>query len=431
MEKLYKPENHPRVKTREKLAVNIFTEFSEGLRARSVDGQVNLENFMEFYADLNATLPAEKDEYFIDLVLNSWGVSEDTGAGAIITQDRLVELENIIFEKVRQRTHGADDEGKTVRKTFRHFDLNDSGTICLEEFLQVLEAYGCVFGHEEIRSLFNKYDKDRSGKLDYEEFSNFFALKGSGNNPNVNPVFAIEREKPDQILDKIREKLVERGTHGIRGIGILFRRMDDSGDRKLDRMEFQWGLKENGHDISPMEFERIFKYFDRNNNGSINYDEFLVAIRGDVNQFRRDLIQLAFNKLDKTGDGLVTIEDIKGTYNVEMHPKYISGEMSEKQILTEFMSQWDTLKKDGIVTFDEFVEYYRDVSASIDRDDYFELMIRNAWHIEGGEGASANTTIPRVLEIGPDGKQKVVLAKGHENFDYKKSGAGHWGGDVN
>ena len=241
LEKLYKPENHPRVKTRDKLCENVFNEFSQGIRARAKDGHVDLESFMEFYADLHATLPAgnaDYESYFINLVLNSWGVSEDQGSGAIITQDRLEELENVIFEKVRQRTHGAEDEGRTVRKTFRHFDLNDSGTICLAEFLQVLEAYGCVFGHDEIRALFNKYDKDRSGKLDYEEFSNFFALKGSGNNPNVNPVFAVEREKPDQIMDKIREKLIERGTHGIRGIGILFRRMDDSGDRKLDRMEF-------------------------------------------------------------------------------------------------------------------------------------------------------------------------------------------------
>jgi hypothetical protein len=68
------------------------------------------------------------------------------------------------------------------------------------------------------------------------------------------------------------------------------------------------------------------------------------------------------------------------------------------------------------------------VSASIDRDDYFELMIRNAWHIAGGEGACANTTIPRHLETGPDGKQKVVMAKGHESFSYDKNNKGHFGG---
>jgi hypothetical protein len=45
------------------------------------------------------------------------------------------------------------------------------------------------------------------------------------------------------------------------------------------------------------------------------------------------------------------------------------------------MSQWDTQTKDGIVTFEEFVDYYGDVSASIDRDDYFALVIKNAWKL--------------------------------------------------
>lgn len=45
------------------------------------------------------------------------------------------------------------------------------------------------------------------------------------------------------------------------------RRMDDSGNRKIDRAEFTWAMKENGHDLSKLELERLFKYFDRNNDG--------------------------------------------------------------------------------------------------------------------------------------------------------------------
>ena len=43
---------------------------------------------------------------------------------------------------------------------------------------------------------------------------------------------------------------MKRGAHGIRGLGIVFRRMDNSGNRKLDRHEFEWGIKENGHNLS-------------------------------------------------------------------------------------------------------------------------------------------------------------------------------------
>ena len=50
----------------------------------------------------------------------------------------------------------------------------------------------------------------------------------------------------------------------------------------------------------------------------------------------------------------------------------------------------------------------QDVSASIDDDDYFELMMRNAWHISGGEGWCENTANRRVLVVHSDGSQEVV-----------------------
>ena len=177
---------------------------------------------------------------------------------------------------------------------FKHFDLEGYGTVTLAQFTKALETIGCIFKEHEIEALFRKQDTNNNGKLDYEEFANFLARKGSGNNPNVNPVFGITREPPNQVLEKIRKTLKARGVHGIRTLGVLFKRMDQNGDKKMDRYEFQWGLKENGHDISPSEFERIFKYFDRNNDGKISYDEFLRGIRGEMNERRRALALLAF-----------------------------------------------------------------------------------------------------------------------------------------
>lgn len=203
--------------------------------------------------------------------------------------------------------------------------MDGYGTIEPEEFRKALETLGCTFKDFELDAIFRKYDANSNGKLDYEEFASFFARKGSGNNPNVNPVFGLSREPPKQVLEKIMSVLKARGANGIRGLGIVFRRMDNGRNHKLDRYEFQWGLKENGHDLSPSEFERIFKFFDKNNDGQIDYDEFLRAIRGDLNERRRGLIQLAFKKLDRTGDGRVTLDDITANYDVSFHPKFKSG----------------------------------------------------------------------------------------------------------
>jgi calcyphosin len=59
----------------------------------------------------------------------------------------------------------------------------------------------------------------------------------------------------------------------------------------------------------------------------------------------------------------------------------------------------------------EFCKYYANLSSSIDEDDYFELMIRNAWHISGGEGWCENSSCRRVLVTHTDGRQTVEEIK--------------------
>jgi Ca2+-binding EF-hand superfamily protein len=194
---IYDAKNHPRVKTREKKPETVMNDFGQALGARSQNGIVTENSFIEYYADINATLPSEKDDYFIDLVLKTWGVNTEK---SFVPQKRIDEMEKIIFEKIRQKTHGADDEGKTARRIFKHFDLDGFGTIEPNEFRKALETIGCLFKEHEMDSLFKRYDKDSNGKLDYEEFSNAYARMGSGNNPNVNPVFGLTREPPNQVL---------------------------------------------------------------------------------------------------------------------------------------------------------------------------------------------------------------------------------------
>ena len=49
-----------------------------------------------------------------------------------------------------------------------------------------------------------------------------------------------------------------------------------------------------------------------------------------------------------------------------------------------------------------------------DGDDYFELMIRNAWHIAGGKGAGGKTREVRVLVTHLDGGKSVECVEDDE-----------------
>lgn len=62
------------------------------------------------------------------------------------------------------------------------------------------------------------------------------------------------------------------------------------------------------------------------------------------------MISQAFQKLDKTGDGVVTVEDLQGVYNSKHHPKHKSGEWTEEQVFRSFLDSFDSpYNKDGKV----------------------------------------------------------------------------------
>lgn len=230
-------------------------------------------------------------------------------------------------------------------------------------------------------------------------------------NPNL-----YGKEPEVENFQELRQKILafcrERSGNGLRGLRVMFKAMDRNRNKSLDPVEFKYAMRDYGFPVSDMEVTQIVKYFDTNRDGKISFDEFLRAIRGDLNDRRTNMVHMAYKVLDKSGDGLVTLDDIMKAYDASHHPDFQSGRKSEEDIMREFMGVWETHKKDGIVTLEEFEDYYKDISASIDSDDYFELMIRNAWHIAGGEGVCENTSIRRELRTNPDGTQEVVMVEG-------------------
>lgn len=218
-----------------------------------------------------------------------------------------------------------------------------------------------------------------------------------------------KRTKGD-VIREFRSKVLERGgSAGMQSLARIFRLMDTDDNRRLSSEELQQALEHYGLSVSSDELSLLMKCLDKDKTGLLNVTEFLLAIRGDINKRRQQMIDMAYNVLDKNGNGIITIEDIQSAYNVNHDPDVLAGRLPADSALENFLGQFDTIEQDGQVTRKEFLEYYRNISASIDNDDYFELMIRNAWHIPGGEGWCANTANVRLLVVSKDGAQRVCM----------------------
>lgn len=71
-------------------------------------------------------MPKEKEEYFVDIILSTWGI---TSSADYVSSERLDDLELILYEKIRQKTFTSEDEGRTVYRAFKYFDVVEKGVI--------------------------------------------------------------------------------------------------------------------------------------------------------------------------------------------------------------------------------------------------------------------------------------------------------------
>lgn len=291
-EKQYKASAHPRVLSRAMTEAQVTKFLHDGMSKHvNANNFISEEAFMNYYLDTSCMMPAALDNFFQESICSVWGINNptenhNTRSNNYVASARICQLEDILLEKIRQKTHGTEDEGKTIRKIFKHHDMQGYGTINCKEFTKAIETLGCYFKPVETQALFNKFDSNCSGMVDYEEFSGWVACRGTGNNPNVKAQFKTVRMPPNACLEKIRTNLRMKGINGMRGMIALFRKFDVNGDNRLDRHEISWLLKQNGHYLTQGDFESLFRYFDKNNDGVLSLSELVHGIRGELKEER-------------------------------------------------------------------------------------------------------------------------------------------------
>ena len=107
-----------------------------------------------------------------------------------------------------------------------------------------------------------------------------------------------------------------------------------------------------------------------------------------MSSMRIKVINEAFAKMDKTGDGQINADDLKvylfiasvfgttfinifvvvslqGVYNVKKHPQYLNGQLTEEEILKKFLNNFELYgNQDGTVCSYFFIitETYVDIN---------------------------------------------------------------------
>ena len=309
-----------------------------------------------------------------------------------------IQLINELKNKLSQKSYGSTIEEVVLLRAFKYFDLQNTGFCSKEIFTKTMLKIGITsLSDIEISELFDQFNPNRDGLLDYKEFvSNLYSNKSisskkKNQNLNLENPQKINKNEPsvEKILEQIREKLASRGIKGVCDIARYFRIIDENNTQTIDYKEFKKCCEQFKLNLTEEEIKTAFVAFDRDNTGEIDYDEFLRTIRGDMNDFRKNLVNEVFNKLDLNGNGKISFDELQANFSAKDHPEVLSGKKSEEEVIKEFMDTFqDTYnylcgtETDNIITLEEFMEYYENISMTIDDDEYFEIMLNNAWNLD-------------------------------------------------
>ncbi len=137
----------------------------------------------------------------------------------------------------------------------------------------------------------------------------------------------------------------------------------------------------------------LFKLYDRQASGVINYDSLINELVGKLSESRKKLVNSAFNKLDENKKGVLSMNVIRERFNPKGHPDVTNGKKTEQEVLVEFLDNLDyhfnLLGKNPDneeITNQDFIDFYRYISVGIEDDYFFNKMITGVWGLNNPNG---------------------------------------------
>jgi calcium-dependent protein kinase len=127
----------------------------------------------------------------------------------------------------------------------------------------------------------------------------------------------------------------------------LFQSFDKNGDGVLTKEEIFDGYKSIlGEVEAEKEVERIMNEMDLDKNGSIDYNEFVMAATNRQKVLNKEKLEATFKMFDKDGNGSISLEEIRST---------LGNNFTDQKALENIIKEVDS-NGDGEISLAEFKE---------------------------------------------------------------------------
>jgi Ca2+-binding EF-hand superfamily protein len=324
------------------------------------DGQIDMQEFIKLMFPVSADALTKLQRSFSSLNEVKTGFKKcDVDGDGYITKEEL-------------RSMMKSFSGTEVDAVFALGDKDQSGGINFSEFLtmmipnsgSILKKIASNFASEQqVISGFKKIDANGDGAISKSEMKNGLKLSDQ----ELEVVFALGDIDQDgeislsefvKLMCPAAESGLNRFRNSFRNIQEVvsaFKRFDTNGDGCLSQQELINGMRSSGAKLTAAEMKAIFVLADTNQDGEINYTEFVSALFPAVSdglaKMRKILssvnsVKEAFRKFDTNRDGEITFLELKNGANS-------IGKFSDAELSAIFAV--GDVDHDGKISFSEFV----------------------------------------------------------------------------
>ena len=323
-------------------------------------------------------------------------------------KDKLVDLDEFIdyYESVSLMIQDDDIFREVILKSWNLYDEKQENQ--KEQKVQ----------NDELKKEEEKIEKESEQEIPMENTG-----ENIDNNNNVESAYEKEKEFRKNLLgekniDVFRDTLSAKGIKTIINFLNQLKQYDRKGDKEISFPDlFEIFNNLNLH-ISEKDAKILFSDFEENS--KMNYSKFIsVMIENSLNERRQNIIKEAFNRLDTEKCGIVNLSDIKNLFSSKNCPLVKEGDVTEEEFYNNFMETFQThhnlvrspkIKK---VNFDEFLNYYKYFSLTIEDDYLFEETLISCWKLSKSKQAYAGPkdNVKNIIQAPAEKKEESQIIK--------------------
>jgi Ca2+-binding EF-hand superfamily protein len=445
LKEVFKPEAHPEVINKRRTPNDIYMQFTETLEIfaelNNIINNITLEQFIDYYSGISSSI--YNDSYFEHIINNVWSIkkinSNDSDNNVINNNNNMVKSPSMpkIYDKLNidnfninynqnEKNNSNVNENVYNNNNFSNRERNNASNTKINlplfyynksnnyrnfgglpkstnfsennELFQNRNNNYALTPHskEEYQKLYGGIEQNNSQKINdicstpsYNKISenllnkdlNLISTKESNNtNVDISP-----------IINKLRQMFILQGIKSI----FYFQRMlyvyDINHTGEISFTNLQNIIQAYNYNFSTEEIKTLFQFYDKENTGFIKYNYLFMEIFGNMDMMRYTLVKKLFDSFPKNENGSISIDVIKKSFCPIQHYEVANGKRKTDEVYGEFLELIDIFReyasnlKGGVpkndLTFEEFCDFFGEISLEIQNDYAFSNLIQNCWMI--------------------------------------------------